>query len=328
MATLPRLPLVFANHPSRSAKALGAFGSSEPWEIRQNIEIAPEVYRGMEGAPGHQAAALTLGPPVALPSDTANPDETGTVSGGARGGYRNQGAHTLGGFDQMAAVVGGFWDSLLGEGQRFWIVATSDSHANFSERTRRGSDFWPGEFHKTYVYARQTYDDVLEGLRLGRIFAVAGDLVTALDVEAAAAGRRARAGETLTATAGSPVTVTIRFRDPDALNHGGQNPQVTRVDLITGDVRGRLIDRHAYLNETTRVFARYTAATWTRRGEDIEVVATIPAVQRNMYLRVRGTSGTDLEPQMDVPGENPWNDLWFYSNPIFISVGPSQTDRP
>ena len=27
-----------------------------------------------------------------------------------------------------------------------------------------------------------------------------------------------------------------------------------------------------------------------------------------------------LEPAMDPPGENPWTDLWFYSNPIFIEV--------
>ena len=44
-----------------------------------------------------------------------------------------QGARTLGGFDRMTAIVGGFWDSLLGEGRRFWIVATSDSHVNYTE---------------------------------------------------------------------------------------------------------------------------------------------------------------------------------------------------
>jgi hypothetical protein len=39
-----------------------------------------------------------------------------------------------------------------------------------------------------------------------------------------------------------------------------------------------------------------------------------------MYLRVRGTSTTELEPQMDDAGENPWTDLWFYSNPIFVET--------
>jgi hypothetical protein len=325
MSSLPRLPLVFANHPSRSAKGLGMFGQDEPWEIRGNIDVAPQVYRGMEGGPGHQAGSLSQGVASVTALDAGDGNVEKPLPVGVRGGYRNPGAHTLGGFDQMAAVVGGLWDSLLGEGRHFWIVATSDSHVHYSEPTRRGSDFWPGEFHKTYVHARKTYDDVIDGLRQGRMFAVAGDLITVLDVEAASGSRRARAGETLHATAGAPVTVTIRLRDPDALNHGGLNPRVMRVDLITGEVRGRLIDRHAALNETTRVTARFASPDWTRKGDEIEIVTTIPAVRRNMYLRVRGTNGGDLEPQMDVPGENPWTDLWFYSNPIFISVSATET---
>ena len=28
---------------------------------------------------------------------------------------------------------------------------------------------------------------------------------------------------------------------------------------------------------------------------------------------------------MDMPGENPWHDLWFYSNPIFINVAKAET---
>ena len=38
----------------------------------------------------------------------------------------------------MTAIVGGLWDSLLGEGRRFWIVATSDSHAHYTDASRPG----------------------------------------------------------------------------------------------------------------------------------------------------------------------------------------------
>jgi hypothetical protein len=58
MQALPRLPLVFANHPSRSALSRTRYGSVEPWELRQSNDLAPDVYRGFEGGPGHQATAL------------------------------------------------------------------------------------------------------------------------------------------------------------------------------------------------------------------------------------------------------------------------------
>ena len=195
MKSLPRLPLTFANHPSRSATALGRYGLSSPHEIRQSNDIAPEVYRGMEGAPGHQAGALA-------PDGSTKQDESGAPTG-ARGSYRNAGAHTLGGFDQMTAIVGGFWDSLLGEGRRFWIVATSDSHVHYTQSPRAGADFWPGEFQKTYVYARKTYDDVLDGLRQGRVFAVAGDLIS-----------RARPGSVGRTTPGVDGRHAVRLEGP------------------------------------------------------------------------------------------------------------------
>ena len=123
---MPHKPLVIAHHASRSATGLGVYGQDTPREFRNGNNAAPDVYIGFEGAPGHQA---------------------GPLNGGARGGYGNH--PTYGGFDQMTARVGGLWDSLLGEGRRWWITATSDSHVHW---TRGGSDFWPGEYSKTYVH--------------------------------------------------------------------------------------------------------------------------------------------------------------------------------
>ena len=310
MNALPRLPILFANHPSRSATGIGEYGRDEPWEIRGSNDRAPAVYRGMEGAPGHQAGTLA-------PDGTPRLDRSGAPSG-FRGWYRNPGAHTLGGFDQMTAVVGGLWDSLLGEGRRFWIVATSDSHRNYAdpEPSARGIDFWPGEYQKTYVRAGRTYEDVLDGLRGGRIFAVSGDLVTELDVVAEASGQSAEAGGTLTVAPDESVDVAIHFRDPDTTNENDENPRVRRVDLILGEVRAQTSDR----NETTRVVERFTEEAWSRDGDRYRMSITLPALDGDAYVRVRGTNTRELEPRMDVPGENPWADLWFYSNPIFIEV--------
>src|SRR5688572_27116381 len=103
----------------------------------------------MEGAPGHQAGGLAQDGSQKL-------DASGRPAGN-RGGYGNEDARTLGGFDQMTAIVGGLWDSMLGEGRRFWVVATSDSHNQFADPDQPGSDFWPGQYQKTYVKARRNY---------------------------------------------------------------------------------------------------------------------------------------------------------------------------
>jgi hypothetical protein len=311
MKRLPLLPLVFANHPSRSAKGLGVYGLDEPREFRNNNDLAPDVYRGMEGAPGHQAG--TLAPDGKTKLALGSP-------AGFRGSYRNAGAHTLGGFDQMTARLGGLWDSMLGEGRRFWIVATSDSHVHYTQSPRSGSDFWPGEYQKTYVLAHRSYNGVLEGLRSGRIFAVAGDLVTGLDVTAKAATATAGIGGTLSIAKGDAVAVTIRFRDPSAKNARGEDPRVSRVDLIMGDIRGPVADRSTDRNETTRVVARFDDKQWKRQEDAYVIEMTLPRTERSAYIRVRGTNTQDLEPPMDTVGENPWSDLWFYSNPIFIEV--------
>lgn len=313
MKSLPVLPLVFANHPSRSATGVGVYGLSEPRELRANHNVAPNVYRGMEGAPGHQAGTLA-------PDGSQKRDAAGKPAG-ARGAYSREGARTFGGFDQMTAIVGGFWDSMLGEGRRFWIVATSDSHAHYADTARPGSDFWPGEYQKTYAHAQRSYQGVLDALRSGRIFAVAGDLITELDVQAKSGRKTAGIGETLSAEKGQPITLTVAFRDPDAKNSHGDNPRVSRVDLIMGEIHAASEDASLDRNPTTRVLARFVEQQWVRNGDTYTITTTLPKAEGDFYVRVRGTNTQDAEPPMDLAGESPWPDLWFYSNPIFVEHG-------
>ena len=93
-----------------------------------------------------------------------------------------------------------------------------------------------------------------------------------------------------------------------------------RVDLITGDIVGPASDPSLDRNPTTRVLARVGRADWARDGDRYSVAITMPASASPRYLRVRGTATDQLEPRPDEPGEDPWDDLWFYSNPIFIEV--------
>lgn len=294
-------PVVIANHPSRSATDIGVYGQTAPAELRDWNDTAPRVAIGMEGAPGHQADALTR--------------EGDLDPAGIRGIYRA--APTMGGFDQMTARLGGFWDSMLGEGRRWWVTATSDSHRHYSEG---GDDFWPGEYAKTYVQARADAADILDGLREGRVFVTTGDLIAELDVVATGTGGEAAMGGSLDVRQGETVEITIRLRDPAATNAGGRTPQVRRVDLIVGEVTGPARDRSADTNPTTRVERRFTAADWRADGEVLTLTHRLEVGRGSLYVRVRGTNGDEAEPGPDPAGEDPWADLWFYGNPIFLTV--------
>ena len=305
MKDLDEPPVVIANHPGRTARGLAQYSIVTPEELREWNNTAPNVAIGMAGAPGHQAAAI-------------NPDGS-LDSLGTRGGYR--GYATMGGFDQLTARVGGFWDSMLGEGRKWWITANSDSHVHWTEG---GSDFWPGEFSKTYVWAEKSYDGILEGLRHGHIFVTTGDLISELYVTAGTAGVEANIGSTLAIQAGADVVVTIRFRDPQTTNSHGDDPAVTRVDLITGLVTGGdagpVVGGDPNTNPSAKVIARFGPGVWKTEGEYRTVTHHLRDLHANMYLRVRGTNGTELEPEQDPVGENPWTDLWFYSNPVFLEA--------
>lgn len=301
MRALDLPPVLIANHPSRSATDIGVYGLDHPAEFRGWNNTAPNVAVGMAAAPGHQAIAI-------------NPD--GSIDPtGPRGAYSR--APTMGGFDQMTARLGGFWDSMLGEGRRWWVTANSDSHVNWREG---GVDFWPGEYSKTYVHAEKNHDDILDGIRSGRVFVTTGDLVSELYVTASSGNIQASIGGELEVAAGANVTVTVRVLDPDGTNSHGDNPSVARVDVIVGEVNGTLADPSQDTNPTTRILTRFTAAEWTRDGDYLTMSVTLGDVQGNQYVRVRGTNTDQLEPAPDPRGEDPWTDLWFYSNPIFVTI--------
>jgi len=90
--------------------------------------------------------------------------------------------------------------------------------------------------------------------------------------------------------------------------------------LIRGEVTGAVADKAVDRNPTTRVEARFTSTNWSQVGDHTVITYRIRNVTKNEYVRVRGTNTAELEPQPDPKDEDPWTDLWFYSNPIFISV--------
>jgi len=270
--TMNPKPIVILNHPSRKGRYSLA-------EIRA-YDNAGSVALGFEGAPGHQA----------------NPE---------RGSYPAKepgSARTYGGYDVMTAEVGGYWDTMLSEGRRWFITANSDFHEHYTEG---GDDFWPGQYSKTYVCAREkSYRGVMDALRSGNCFTVAGDLIESLDMSAENENREARMGGTLKAERGTDVTLRVMAKDGER-NRNGDDPVLRQVQIIS-NADGK--------PEVTKVF------DVKNNNMETEIEYTFRDVQKDFFVRVRGSSTTETEPSEDPHGEDAWRDLWFYSNPIFVRV--------
>lgn len=161
----------------------------------------------------------------------------------------------------------------------------------------------------------------MDGLRSGRIFVTTGDLICGLDVTATNRRGAATVGETLTVHRRhrNEIEIEVRFRPPLGKNANGDVPAVNRVDLIVGEITDSGSDRDADTNPTTRVVARFRPADWHQRGKDYVIRHTIRDPETSIYARVRGTNTDEMEPEPD-GNEDPWTDLWFYSNPVFIRV--------
>lgn len=334
-------PLFFINHPART-------GRVSPYEMRDWAAAGPDVVRGFEGAPGHQAATLA-GHTRGEYSKKIKPD--------AWQGYPKESFKTWGGYDWYVATVGGLWDSLLGEGRPWYITANSDSHRHWTDPTvvdtstydikgyvtattqkaghdhghhgkngDRGDniDFFPGEYTKTWVYAASASPTaVMDALRSGCMFTVHGDLIDRLELSAHSGDAAAPMGGTLVLDKKDrDVEIRIRLRPAAGENFGGRRPTLDHLDLIVGDILGPAKDREAIVNPTTRIVARIPARDMVKEGDWLVFRHRFENAKNSFYVRLRGTNRDVQAPEMDGPKVDPWDDLWFYSNPIMVRLGP------
>jgi len=235
--------VVLANHPMR-------LGIDSPHELRTWRDADPDIFIGMEGAPGAQGSAI---------SQNAGPgDQRGEYVNAPRpdswAGYPADAYRPYGGFDWATATVGGLWDALLAEGKPFWITSNSDNHLTVKDTWRigdypagepyaslpsefdrwavrgmrpdpidsgvpqGGSDFWPGQFSRLHTgVTTRSYAGVLEAMRRGRMWVDHGHLIAGLDIRARATmpgkgnGRGNGAGGGRGNAAGTTVTLGGRL---------------------------------------------------------------------------------------------------------------------
>ncbi|MGW4168555.1 PHP domain-containing protein [Streptomyces chartreusis] len=336
--------LMLANHPARR-------GVDSPHEIRnwRDAGRGRQIAIGFEGAPGHQAAGLPapMGPGRARGIYDNNP------SANSFAGYPPESYRTWGGFDWMTATVGGLWDSLLAEGKPWWITANSDSHQVYADTAARGTggnfdtdgryadpvyggqiditqgDYWPGQYSRTHVGSDGfSYAAVMDGIRAGRIWVDHGQLLSALDVRVSGGHRWATLGGALHVRKGTDVTLTVDVAMAGGPNWAGFVPRLARVDVIQGDVTGPVADKDTFTAPTAKVVKSYEV---NKSSGTVRLTYALGRVDRPVYVRVRGTDGNrgavgamgaavdPAGPAIDVVGDaDPWRDLWFYSNPVWV----------
>ncbi|MEH6941707.1 S-layer homology domain-containing protein [Bacillus sp. JJ722] len=253
---------------------------------------------------------------------------------------------TFGGADYMLAKVGGMWDALLGEGRKFWNFANSDFHFPINYTRQYSSGYWPGEYSKNYTWVEgNDMKAVLEGMKSGKSYSVFGDLINELDFTISNGKKKEEMGGDLEITKGDDLELTIRFKSPEK-NNNGDAVKVDHVDLIAGDVTGLAKPgTDAYnkaTNDSTKVIARFTSEDWTKDADGYYTIKhQLDEVNKDQYFRLRGTNlETDVagetrngeplvdpktyiednEARFEAINERNYNDLWFYSNPIFVSV--------
>ncbi len=335
--------LMLANHPARK-------GIDSPHEIRGWRDAGSRIAIGMEGAPGHQAAAIPkpFGPGAGRGYYDGSPDPVASFAGYPLESYR-----TFGGFDWMTSTVGGLWDSLLAEGKPWWITANSDSHQVWTDTSQRGpgsdfatkgffndpvhvlepqlnfGDFWPGYYSRTHVGAQNfSYASVMAGMRAGRIWVDHGGLLQSLDVRLRAGGEEVPLGGVLTAKRGTPVYLIIKIRPAQLPNWSQFVPELAQVDVVRGAVTGAVGDRDAFTAPGTKVVKSYDVSGET---DLISLRYSLGRLDEGFYVRLRGSDGNRLAvglrgaavdpsgPVIDVVGDaDPWKDLWFYTNPMWV----------
>ena len=317
------------NHPSRHN---GGSGEVTIENLRRLNDAAPDVVFGFEGMPGNQMSGSGR---AELPA----------------GDIRN-------GADEMIAVTGGVWDSLLSEGRKIYNFANSDFHFKVSADEQYSSGYWASEYSANNVYVEPgedgvyDYGDVVDGLRSGNSYSTYGSLISDLAFTAETETDSATMGGELAASKGGQVTVTVRFKVPESNNYeslygtdtgidADNTPELDHVDLIFGSVTGKVSeDQYGEISSDAEIVKTFTKEELeAAKGEDGYYTLTfMEDAENNCYYRLRGTTVSEVDengdplPDPDYSGitdnitrfdtinDYNYSSMCFYANPIWVNV--------
>jgi len=348
------MALMFANHPTR--KGLDSPAEVRAWrDAAPGIAMG---WEGAPGHQAAGISAKSGGPGSGRGYYNSSFDEKYSYAGYRATATENP-LRTYGGFDWATARVGGLWDSLLAEGKPWWITANSDSHQNFQETFVGGNvtadgitldsavhaatgkyanavdkgvpitsygDYWPGYYSRTVVSAGdRSYLTVMKALQAGLILTTHGGIIAGADIRVTTTDDvvGVTTGGRTFVNKGGTVTATITIDLASRANYAGFIPLLKKVDLISGPITGPVKDQQTMFAPNTTVQKTFEVS---QTSGQVQFTYTYKNVGDSFYLRYRGSDGKVLapngvDPAMDVVGDSdPWKDLWFYTNPVFIDA--------
>ncbi len=135
-------------------------------------------------------------------------------------------------------------------------------------------------------------------------------------------------GDTLVARRGAPAQLVMTVDLANTPNWAQVIPVLARVDVIRDTVTGPVANKDTFTAPGTSVVKSFAV---NRSAGQVTFSYDLGLVDSPFYLRVRGMDGKrtapgllgaavdPVGPAMDLPGNaDPWVDLWFYSNPIWV----------
>jgi hypothetical protein len=135
-------------------------------------------------------------------------------------------------------------------------------------------------------------------------------------------------GGVLRVKRGTSVELTIDVDLANTPNWAQFVPVLARVDVIAGKVTGPVADPDGFTAPDTTVVKSFEVGKGTGK---VSFTYSFGRVDEPFYVRLRGTDGKrsapglmgaavdPYGPAMDVVGAaDPWTDLWFYANPIWV----------
>jgi hypothetical protein len=319
--------------------------------FRDFNNAAPDVCFGFEGAPGHQVNDFRgLGNKVTCVDGVCTSSDFGGTYGGV--GYYTA---KVGGLWDALLGEGRHWFNYANSDYHtHWTAGGDDFYPGEYQKTyvhvidkNRNGEHDPDEIADGLRSgdAYFVHGDLIDHLEFS----------AQSRMELASMGGTLRIKDRYQSR--EPLVLTIKFKSPSTNNCVADGtfvtscpaPVVDHIDLIAGKITGKVDssspDYTKATNETTKVIATFTADDWRTDRQGYNVISyRIKDLDDSMYFRLRGTNVPVNTPHETDEAGNPlpdalvtldkdangvrkisaaqeaWNDLWFYSNPIFVYV--------